>query len=329
MNSIKNLSSAERLEIAILVGKRYSLRSIAGALGRSPNTISYELKTNSTNGIYHPVKAHAKARLRKRMRKLEWAKINALPPLRRFIVEKLKARWNPDEIAGYVRKHPQECPWYASKTAIYTWLRTARGERYCKFLYSKRKRIKRRKAKAKRVIIPNRVDLSRRFRGATNRSRYGHFEDDTIVGRKGTPGGLKTACERKARLVLAFKVTSMRPAEHLAAERQMFAQKKVLSVTRDNGIENRDHERLGRPSFFCDPYSSWQKGGVENANKMLRTFFPKGTDFSQVTQTEVDQAVKLINEKPRKILGYRSALEVAEKAGIIKSIKSESVLTLG
>lgn len=329
MNCIKDLSSAERLEIGILLEKRYSQRSIARALGRGHNTVSYEIAVNSTNGIYDPLKAEAKARLRKRMRKLAWAKINAIPKLRNFIVTKLKARWNPDELAGYLKKHSKECPWYASKTAIYTWLRTARGERYCKFLYSKRKRVKKRKPKTKREIIPNRVDLSQRPAGATNRSRYGHFEDDTIVGRKGTPGGLKSAQERKSKLVLACKVGSMRPAEHAEAERRIFYQKKVLSVTRDNGIENRDHEKLGRPSFFCDPYSSWQKGGVENANKMLRGFFPKGTDFREVTQAQVDQAVKLINEKPRKILGYRSAYEVALKAGIIKYIKSESVLTLG
>lgn len=273
MKQSKDLSRAERLEIRILLNKKYSLRSIAKALGRSPNTISYEIRENSVGGEYDPLKAHNKARLRKRMRKLEWAKINEEPKLRRFVIKKLKARWNPDEIAGYMKKHPKECPWYASKTAIYDWLRTARGERYCQWLYSKRKKVKKRKVKTKKVIIPNRVGLAKRPKGATNRSRYGHFEDDTIVGRKGTPGGLKTAQERKSRLVLALKVESMRPTEHVETEQTMFEQKKVLSVTRDNGIENREHEQLGRPSFFCDPYSSWQKGGVEHANKMIRWFF--------------------------------------------------------
>ena len=98
----------------------------------------------------------------------------------------------------------------------------------------------------------------------------------------------------------------MRSIEHLAADRTMFEDMKTLSVSRDNGIENREHEALGIPSFFCDPYSSWQKGGIENANKMLRRYFPKGTDFSEVSQGEVDRAVRLINEKPRRILGYRS-----------------------
>lgn len=185
---------------------------------------------------------------------------------------------------------------------------------------------KRKEKKTKRVLIPNRVGIERRKAGVNNRSRYGHFESDTVVGQKGTSGGIKTSVERKSRLMLARKVKNMRPKEHARVEKEMLTPIKVLSITRDNGIENRDHESVGVPSFFCDPYSSWQKGGVENANKMLRRYFPKGTDFRKVTQQKIDRVVAIINNKPRKILGYRSALEVARSAGIIKS---ESVLTLG
>ena len=109
----------------------------------------------------------------------------------------------------------------------------------------------------------------------------------------------------------------------------MLAGRKALSLTRDNGIENVRHGETLIPSFFCEPYSSWQKGGIENANKLIRVFFPKGTDFRFVTQEQVNRVTKLINEKPRKILGYRSAFEVALAAGIIKSIKSESILIQG
>jgi len=118
----------------------------------------------------------------------------------------------------------------------------------------------------------------------------------------------------------------LRPREHAEIERLMLNDVKVVSVTRDNGLENRDHETVDWPSFFCDPYSSWPKGGVENANKMLRRYFPKGTDFRHITQQKIDRVVAIINNKPRKILGYRSALEVARGAGIIKN---EGVLTLG
>jgi IS30 family transposase len=322
MKQAKDLSRAERLEIKILLDKKYSFRSIAKVLGRSPNTISYEIKENSVGGVYDPLKAHDKARLRKRMRKLEWAKLNEQPALRHFVVEKLDAHWNPDEIAGHLKKHPLAGLGYISKTAIYEWLRTSRGERYCRLLYSKRKRVKKRKPKTKRVLIPNRVSIHQRSVGADHRRRYGHWEADTVVGRKGTKGGVKTSVERKSRLLLARKVKTMRPGEHAESLQEMLAPLKVTSITFDNGIENREHGRLGVPTFFADPYSSWQRGANEHGNKMLRRYFPKGTDFSKINQTKIDQAVSLINNKPRKILGYESALDVARRAGIIRGINS-------
>ena len=312
-----DLVRAERLEIGILLGKGYSQRSIAEALHRGKSTVSYEIKENSTNGQYDALKAHAKARVRKRLRRFQWQKIEENPALKKHIIAGLEQHWNPDEIAGEMRETNR--PFYASKTAIYEWLRTVRGQPYCPLLYSKRYRKKPRKPKAKTEIIPNRVDISERFAGATNRTRFKHFERDTVVGKKGTPGGVAVGYERKAKLVLAEKVWSMRPGEHAEADQRMFASVEALSITRDNGLENRYHGKLGVPSFFCRAYASWQKGGVENANKMIRRYFPKGTNFADVSQREVDHVVSIINRKPRKILGYRSALEVAQKAGIINN----------
>ena len=321
-----DLSRAERLEIGILLGKDYSLRAIAGVLKRSPNTISYEIRKNSVSGEYDPVKAHNKARLRKRMRRLQWSKLSENPDLERFVIEKLYCHWNPDEIAGYLKRNEKHYPWYISKTAIYEWLMTAEGERYDVYLYSKRRGRRRRKSKSKRVVIPNRVDITSRFLGADNRSRYGHWEDDSIISKRGTQGGAKVAYERKTRLIIARKVESMKPEEHAEAKRDIFSRHKAISITRDNGFENRFHERVGIPSFFCRPYSAWQKGGVENANKMIRRYLPKRTDFNSVSQENLDYIVSIINRKPRKILGYRSALEVARAAGIIKD---EGVLIQG
>jgi IS30 family transposase len=258
------------------------------------------------------------------MRRLQYSKIEEYPALKSFVIEKLIARWNPDEIAGYMKRkhlHP-----HASKTAIYDWLRTSRGERYCIYLYSKRKRVKKRRPKTKKVIIPNRVGIERRYDGANNRTRYGHWERDTVVSRKGCAGGIAPHQERKSRFLVGRKVWSMSPVEHAAAT--IFVERSMVmkSATADNGIENRHHELWGTTTFFCDPYSSWQKGGVENANKMLRAFFPKGTDFSRVSQDVIDRVCAIINNKPRKILGYRSALEVALKA---KLFKNTSVLIQG
>jgi IS30 family transposase len=299
----------------ILLDREYSQREIARALGRSPNTISYEIRENSTDGYYDPQKAHAKALLDRRYRRIDWMKIEQDKALKEYIILRLKNHWNPDEISGEMKREKR--PFYASKTAIYAWLRSGRGARYCVYLYSKRSWVRRRKPKVAREMIPNRVSICKRPLGATNRTRFRHWEDDSIVGRKGTPGGLKSAQERKSRLILAQKVESMSPREHTRVARTMFRDTTVLSMSRDNGIENKDHESQQFPSYFCDPYSSWQKGSIENANKMIRRYFPKGTDFRLVTQEEVDRVVSIINNKPRKILGYRSSLEVARAAGII------------
>ena len=322
-----NISSAERLEISILWSKEYSLRAIAKSLGRSPNTISYELRKNKTKGLYDPKKAEDKARLRKRMRRLQWMKIEEIPELKRYLIEKLKRKWNPDEISGRMRLERK--PWYVSKNSIYRWLYSYRGQRYCPLLYSKRYHRRKRVGSKKRVLIPNRVDISKRFKGANNLTRYGHWEKDAVNSKQGVSASLAVATERKSRLLVARKVRNMSPVDHEIATRKMLEQKKAISITRDNGIENIYHQKTSIPSFFCESYSSWQKGGIENQNKLIRIFFPKGTDFRFVTQERVVQAIELINEKPRKILGYRSALEVAEKAGIIKSIKSEGVLLQG
>lgn len=320
----KDLSRPERLEIGILLTKEYSQRSIAKALDRSPNTISYEIKENSVNGAYDPVKADAKARLRKRMRRLQWSKIEEHPTVKAFVVEKLKTHWNPDEIAGYLKRTKDKR--YISKSAIYNWLRTSRGERYCAWLYTKRKRVRKRTKKTTKVLIPNRVGIERRNGGANNRTRYGHWERDTVVSRKGCAGGMATHQERKSRLVVGRKVETMTSREHAAVTRSVHVAHVMRSATTDNGIENREHEAWGMNTFFCDAYASWQKGGIENANKMLRQYFPKGTDFMTVTQKQIDDACDIINGKPRKILGYRSAREVAEKA---KLFKNTSVLIQG
>lgn len=303
------------------------MRSIALKMERSPNTISYELQKNKVGEEYNPKKAEAKSWLRKRMRRLQWMKIEEIRELKQYIIEGLKKKWSPDEISGRMRLEKK--PWYVSKNSIYRWLYSYRGQRYCHLLYSRRYRRRKRVGSKKRVLIPNRVDISKRFRGAENRTRYGHWEKDAVNSRQGISASLAVAEERKSRLLAARKVGNMSPVNHERATQKMLEKKKVLSITRDNGIENTHHEETPVPSFFCEPYSSWQKGGIENGNKLIRIFFPKGTNFRFVTQAEVDQAIKLINEKPRRILGYRTAFEVALAAGIITSIKSESVLIQG
>jgi transposase, IS30 family len=326
MNKREKLKKSERDEIEILLGKGYSLRSIARVLNRSPNTISYEIRTNGGRTGYRAQYAQQYARTRAKDKRWQWSKIEHTPALRAYVIAGLTAHWNPDEISGKMRR--DHVPFYASKTAIYDWLRSVYGQRYVPLLYSRRYYRKKREPKTARVMIPGRVSIDERFSGATNRTRYGHWEGDTMVSGKktGSTAAISVMYERKTRLIAAQRIENLKPASHTGALIRMLANKKALSITQDNGIENRDHRGLGIPAFFCDPYSSWQKGGVENANKMIRRYVPKRTDFASVSQEMIDHAVSVINGKPRKILRYRTALEVATAAGVIQK---KSVLIEG
>lgn len=313
------LSLSEREEIEILLGKGYSERAIGRVLHRGHNTVSYEIRENGGVLKYNAQNAHQYAQTARKDTRREWSKIEHNVEMKAYIIQGLEKHWNPDEISGRMKKEKK--PWYASKTAIYEWLQSAYGQQYCVHLYSGRYHKKKHEKKTERVMIPERIGIAERFRGADNRTRYGHWEGDTIVSRKGCSGGLSTGSERKSRLVTATKVTSMSTTEHMEVIQKQMKLYKTLSITFDNGIENKQHKSLDVPTFFCEPYSSWQKGGVENANKMLRYFFPKGTNFRMVSQKKVDEAVSFINNKPRKILGYKTALEVAGACGMINDIK--------
>lgn len=317
MENRKKLSRVERLEIEVLLGKGYSLRRIARVLDRSPNTVSYEIVRNGGRYGYRARNADQYARTRKKDARSQWSKIEHEPELKAYVITRLCRYWNPDEIAGKMRV--EQTPFYASKTAIYEWLRSVYGQRYCPYLYSRRWYLRKRKTKKGRVLIPNRISIEERPLGATNRTRYGHWETDAMVSKKGCPGGVQTSSERVSRLISARKRRTMSPKETVRILDRLIVNNVARSFTYDNGIENRDHEQTKIPAYFCDPYSSWQKGGVENANRMIRRFFPKGTDFRTVSQKDLDRAVSIINHKPRKILGYRSALEVAGAHGIIKN----------
>lgn len=324
------LSSAERSEIQILKSKGYSLRKIAEALGRSPNTISREIKVNSVAGEYVATKAKAKARVSRRSRRYQWQKIEHSKGLREFIAEKLAPphSWSPKAIAGYL-KHHQSTLVYVSAPQIYAWLRSSRGQAYCPYLLCERYRVKKqRSSKTKRVMIPARISISERPVAALDRAEAGHCEYDSVVSskRSGSTAALAVLQERTSRLVRAQLVPNLKPAPYAATVTALAHGLRTLTMTTDNGIENRSHQEItkktGTPVFFTDPYSSWQKGGVENANKMLRRYFPKGTNFANITQNEVDTALWTINNKPRQSLGYKSAIQYAVEKGLLLEVVS-------
>lgn len=323
-----HIKKAERLELAILLDKKYSLRNIAKTLKRSVSSLSDETRNNSVQGVYDPHKANQKARTKRTYAKYQGKKINENKDLQDYIIAKLKRHWNPDEISGRIKEDGE--PFYASKTAIYDWLYSVWGQRYCKYLYAQRyTKRKRGPKKTARRLIPNRISLEKRPITVASRQECGHTETDTIVSGKKGSGALTVLLERASRYLDATKLTSLRPRENAQALRRLMLERKVLSTTLDNGIENRDHESLPVPAYFCDPYSSWQRGSVENVNKMIRRYVPKGTNLSLVPEEKIQRIIAIINNKPRKILNYKTAAEAAVETGYIKPLSITSVRLRG
>jgi len=172
-------------------------------------------------------------------------------------------------------------------------------------------------------MIPERIGIELRPEAANNRIEPGHGEYDSVVSskRSKSTAALAVLQERTSRLVRAELVTNLKPEGYAKTIIDLANGLGLKTLTTDNGIENKKHMTVtvntGIPVFFTDPYSSYQKGGVENANRMLRRYFPKGTNFAKVSQTDVIEALRLINNKPRKILGYKSSLQIAKEEGLI------------
>lgn len=319
------LSDAERSEIATLLKRGLSRREIARALERSPNTVCLEIANNSVDGVYSAKKAKAKARLARLSRRFQWQKIEQHKPLRDFIISKLAPPndWSPRSISGYLKTQQTELPTINTQ-AIYDWLYSSRGQPYCQYLCSQRYRPKKRpESKTERVMIPGRLSITERPQSVNDRDEAGSWEYDSIVSskRSGSTAALAVASERVCKLVKAKLVSNLRPEPYADAIISLLVGVVVRTMTTDNGIENKWHRLITAATnalvYFTDPYCSWQKGGVEHANKMLRRYFPKGTNFSNVTQEQVDEAVRRINNKPRASLGFKSALQSAHEKGLL------------
>ncbi len=323
-----HLTQEDRDRIQSLLDKQVKPAEIARIIGRDKSTVGREITRNkrkrgeipvTNKQQYQATGADHKAYTRRKYAKYQGKKIQEHDDLRAYVIAGLKKHWNPDEISGAMKKTEQ--PFYASKTAIYEWLYSAWGQAYCPYLYTRRSHPKPRKPKAKRVMIPDRVSITERPQAATDRTTYGHHEGDTMVSGKqtGSKAALAVDVERKARFISARTLSNLKPqtfnASMLSIQNELT---QIISRTYDNGIENREHASLGIDSYFCDPYSSWQKGGVENANKMLRRYFPKGMDLGTVSEHQLQRVVRIINDKPRKSLDYESALQIMEKEGLLR-----------
>lgn len=311
MKKYRYLTNTERSEIEILLHKGYSIRKIARVLDRSPNTISYELKRCSGEYKAKNAKVYAKTALKNR--RFQWRKLHQDKDLREYVIQGLQQGWNPHEIAGrlkYIRGGS-----YISATSIYKWLlNDMRGERYKKYLYMYRLRRKRHRKRGRHGRIQNMVSIHKR-----GKASVGTWETDLVVSKRSGNGALSTSNELISRYLVAQYVPDRKASSKQKTLRRLEQEFFVESITFDRGRENSRHYECSTKTYFCDPYSSYQRGANENQNKLLRRWFPKGTDFSKVPLEDIQSVVDRINNKPRKSLGFRTATEVALEIGVIRN----------
>jgi len=324
-----HIKKAERLEIAILLKKGYSVRNIAGALKRSHGSISEEIKNNSVRGIYDPDKANHKAHVKRLYSKYQGMKVNDNRVLENYVEEKIKEDWTPELIAGRIKKVDGHIP-YASRQAIYKYINSVYGQRLEKYLPRKGKSKRGRKKRSKTEKLSDRTFIENRPKITEKRGRFGDWEGDFIVSGKNGRDALLVLYERKTRYMFISKIMS-RKADDVNRRIKELTGGMVCfrTLTLDNDISFSKHKALskilGAPIFFCHPYHSWEKGGVENANQLIRRYIKKGSDISKFSDAYIMEIQNRLNQRPRKCLDFKTPEEIMTENKQFKSIELNKI----
>jgi len=311
------LTLTEREEISRGIACDLSLRTIANELGRSPSTISREIKRNGSYDNYRAAQADQTAWDRAHRPKL--CKLACNRSLSRIVAAKLQLNWSPEQIAGWLKsEYPgEECHHVSHETLYRSLFVQARGvlkKELLQYLRSQRtiRRSKHSSLKKKGLgQIANMTSIRERPASVEDRAVPGHWEGDLIAGSKNSY--IATLVERHSRYVMLAKVKNKDTESVVSA---LIKQSKKLpselykSLTWDRGKELADHKRFTMETninvYFCDPSSPWQRGSNENTNGLLRQYFPKGTDLSVHSQAKLNAVARQLNERPRKTLGFET-----------------------
>ena len=288
---------------------------IARILEVNPSRICRELQNRrKMDGTYSATMAGHKAQVLRGNSKYQGMKIEQNQWLKRHIVSELKRGQSPDGIAGRMKE--EKWPVRVSSDAIYRWLRSSFGQRYCKYLCTKRYRKKSHSKTPERHIIPNMVSIH-------NRPADPGFvtEGDTFLSpKKVSKTSAVLVVWRETKLLKGDLVKSLRPLRTTRVMKKIHTENKSDLMILDQGGENREHEKFGVPTYFCDPASPRQKPLIESSIGLLRRWFwPKGTNLKLVTKEEFQEKIEIINNKYRKTLHYKSANEVSRECGILKN----------
>jgi IS30 family transposase len=311
------LSISEREEISRGIASHESLRSIAARLGRAPSTISREVNRNNGGQQYRATQADQAAW--DRAKRPKRCKLDGNSFLIKTISSKLKQNWSPQQIAGWLkREYPTAEHNQVSHETIYRSLYVqARGvlkKELAQYLRTKRVMRRSKYSSLKRSglgQITEAVSISERPASVSDRAIPGHWEGDLISGSKNSH--IVTLVERHSRYVMLAKISDRKSESVVSA---LIKQAKKLpnelykSLTLDRGTEFANHRRFQLETnidvYFCDPNSPWQRGSNENTNRLLRQYFPKGTDLSVHSQAKLSAVARQLNERPRKTLNYET-----------------------
>lgn len=330
----KHLSIEEREKIQSMMWEKKSVREIAMTIGRSPSSISREINKNiPLQRSYRPRLADERAQEKRKSRGRKLRLKNRF--IRRYVVDHLKLGYSPEQIAGRLHlEYPKE---KISHEAIYQYVyyqvyRRGNGilkphhhdlRSYLKHRH--KRRIRKGMRKGQRIWRPKGRSIELRPPEVEKRRTIGHWEGDSMVGRK-SKVGLNTLVERKTGFVFISKIsdgtalnTSKAVIERLGSLREEF--RKTLTV--DNGSENADYEKIETSlhtlCYFAHPYSSWERGTNENTNGLIRWYFPKGTNFGTIPDEAIKAVEEALNNRPRKRLGWKTPLEAFNESVALQS----------
>ena len=319
----KHFGVEERETIQRGFWEKRSIRTIAKDLGRSPASVSRELRRNfpPERDRYTARLAHERAVFKRAQRGREQRLKN--DRIRTFVVAQLKRRRSPEQIAGIIEAELGEC---ISHEAIYQFIYAQisynKPKRGCEDLRSCLRRRRKRRVphgarRGQRVVQPKGPSIDERPSVVDRRSRIGDWESDTVESADHAPG-INTLVERKTGLLFITKLASKKGASTRAAivrRLSVLPQHTRRTITFDNGAENRDWRPVeaatGAACFFAHPYHSWERGTNENTNGLIRDYFPKGTDFRTITDEELAYVERELNERPRKRLDWKSPLQAS------------------
>lgn len=321
----KHLSLEERIIIKVGFLGDKPIRQIAKQLGREPSTVSREIRKNlpPERRIYGPLRAHQRALGKRRQRGRKDRLKSDL--VREYVVRKLKKRWSPEQVSGRIKKDLGE---RISHEAIYQFVYNSiyqEGHGYVKpgqedLRQYLRRRKKRRTHKGMRrcqkMSCLKGKSIDTRPLVVEERSRIGDWETDTIVSREQRPG-VNTLVERKTGLVFITKLkdkTSRETADAITMRMSSVPRERKHTLTMDNGPENQGWVEIEKNTsldcYHAHPYSSYERGTNENANGLVRDYFPKKTDFTKISAEGLTFVERELNTRPRKRLGYLTPLEV-------------------